>query len=68
MDHHNNRVENTFDITRIEQLAFPGSMDVYQDIEYFDVTETEVYKEAHFCLVPPYCMIEDRDKYIHAAN
>jgi len=55
-----------FDIAQIEQLAFPGSMSVYQDIEYFDVTESEVYKEANFCLIPPYCLIKDKEKYISA--
>lgn len=60
--------QNAFDMTQIEQLAFPGSMTVYQDIEYFDVTESEVYKEANFCLIPPYCLIEDKEKYLRVAG
>lgn len=60
--------QNAFDMTQIEQLAFPGSMDVYRVFEYFDVTESEVYKEANFCLIPPYCLIEDKDRYIRAAG
>ena len=68
MDNHNYNAQNTFDINQIELLAFPGSMEVYRDIEYFDVTETDVYKEANFCLIPPYCLIEDKEKYIQAAG
>lgn len=60
--------QNAIDITQIEQLAFPGSMDIYQDIEYFDVTETDVYKEANFCLIPPYCLVADKEKYISATG
>lgn len=64
---HYNKQYNTqhaFDMSQIEQLAFPGSMTVYRDIEYLDVTESEVYREANFCLLPPYCLIEDKEKYI----
>ncbi|WP_455217156.1 hypothetical protein [Kaarinaea lacus] len=68
MEQSNNRAEMTFNISQIEQLAFPGSMAIYQDIEYFDVTETEIYKEANFCLIPPYCLIEDKEKYLRAAG
>ena len=68
MDNSNYNTQNAFDINQIEQLALPGSMGIYQDIEYFDVTETDVYKEANFCLIPPYCLVEDREKYIHAAG
>ena len=66
MNIHTN-TQKSYDMTLIEQLAIPGSMDIYQDIEYFDVTETDVYKEANFCLIPPYCLIEDKEKYIQAA-
>lgn len=68
MDYRSNITQNTFDLSMIEQLAAPGSMDVYRDIEYLDVTETAVYKEANFCLIPPYCLIEDKEKYISVAG
>ncbi|WP_455221168.1 hypothetical protein [Kaarinaea lacus] len=66
MDTHYNTLRGTTDnivITQFNSLN-PGSNDIFTYIDYEEDLATGEQLEGHYCPLPPYCLIEDKHKYI----
>lgn len=66
-----NRHYNTVSGKRRSQnneINISAGLDGCRNIGRVDITTTEEYLQANFCLIPPYCLIEDKEKYIGGAG
>ena len=69
MDTHNNTLQSTTDKIVIAQFdnLNNGSYDIYydySDTNYAQDLDTGELAEGSYCPLPPYCLIEDKHRYI----
>ena len=73
MDKRIGNISSTLDIPRLTKYdvyskIIPEYNDTYKNIGHVDITVNEEFIEAAFCPLPPYCLVDDKEKYIRAAN